>query len=120
MKTLASTKLHPAEQYARDAAGGRVVCSRWVKLAAQRHLDDLRNGSQRGLRFDREAGQHALDFFGFLRHSKGEWAGEEFILQPWQQFVVWCLFGWKRTIDNARRFRTAYAEIARKNGKSTL
>jgi phage terminase large subunit-like protein len=120
MKASASIKLHPAEQYARDAAAGRIVCSRWVKLAAKRHLDDLREGAARGLRFDVAAGQHALDFFGFLRHSKGEWAGQEFILQPWQQFIVWCLFGWKRTSDNARRFRTAYAEIARKNGKSTL
>lgn len=120
MKASASTKLHPAELYAREAAGGRVVCSRWIKLAAQRHLDDLRDGAKRGLSFDPAAGQHALDFFSFLRHSKGEWAGQEFILQPWQQFIVWCLFGWKRTVDGARRFRTAYAEIARKNGKSTL
>jgi phage terminase large subunit-like protein len=120
MKASTQTKIHPAEQYARDAAAGRIVCSRWVKLAAKRHLDDLREGAKRGLRFDPAAGQHALDFFSFLRHSKGEWAGQEFILEPWQQFIVWVLFGWKRTVDGARRFRTAYAEIARKNGKSTL
>jgi phage terminase large subunit-like protein len=115
-----STKLHPAEQYARDAAAGRIVVSRWVRLAARRHLDDLRDGPKRGLYFDPSAAQHVIDFFGFLRHSKGEWAGQEFILQPWQQFILWCLFGWKRRSDGARRFRTAYAEIARKNGKSTL
>ena len=31
----------------------------------------------RGLRFDLAAARHAIDFFGFLRHSKGEWAGRD-------------------------------------------
>ena len=30
------------------------------------------------------------------------------------------LFGWKKTADHYRRFRTAHLEVARKNGKSTL
>src|SRR5882724_12003071 len=105
-------RLHPAEKYARDAAAGRIVCSRWVKLAAERHLADLRE--KRGLYFDPAAAQHVIDFFGFLRHSKGEWAGQPFMLEPWQQFIVWVLFGWKRASDDMRRFRTAYVEIARK------
>ena len=62
---------------------------------------------------------HAIDFFGFLRHSKGEWAGQTFALAPWQAFVVGCLFGWQRS-DGLRRFRTAYCAVPRKNGKSTL
>jgi phage terminase large subunit-like protein len=114
------TKTHPAEQYARDAAAGRILVSRWVQLAAKRHIDDLREAHKRGLYFDPASAQRVIDFFAFLRHSKGEWAGQEFVLQPWQQFLVWVLFGWKRRSDGARRFRTAYTEIARKNGKSTL
>lgn len=74
----------------------------------------------RGLRWDPEAAGHALEFFGrFLRHSKGEWAGCQFELQPWQQFIVGSIFGWKRA-DGTRRFRLAYIEVPRKNGKSTL
>lgn len=110
---------HPAEKYAREAAAGKIVVSRWVKLAAKRHLRDLADGPKRGLRFDRAAGQCAIDFFSLLHHSKGKWAGTVIELQPWQQFIVWCIFGWKRA-DGARRFRTAYVEIAKKNGKSTL
>ena len=41
------------------------------------------------------------------------------MLQPWQQFVVGSVFGWKRA-DGLRRFRTTYVEVARKNGKSAL
>jgi hypothetical protein len=60
-----------------------------------------------------------IDFFGHLRHSTGEWANRPFDLQPWQAFVIGSLFGWKRA-DGLRRFRTAYVEVARKNGKSVM
>lgn len=40
------------------------------------------------------------------------------ILEPWQQFCIWSVFGWKRP-DGTRRFRSVYEEVARKNGKST-
>jgi phage terminase large subunit-like protein len=76
-------------------------------------------GAARGLSFDPRAAQHAIAFFGFLYHSKGEWAGQTFVLAPWQAFVVGSLFGWQRS-DGLRRFRTAYCAVPRKNGKSTL
>lgn len=74
---------------------------------------------ERGLIFDEDAAQHVIDFFGFLKHSKGEWAGQVVELEPWQQFYLWVLFGWKRA-DGTRRFRTAFQEVARKNGKTTI
>jgi len=40
-------------------------------------------------------------------------------LAPWQAFLLWVLFGWKRS-DGLRRFRTAFVFVPRKNGKSTL
>jgi phage terminase large subunit-like protein len=116
-----STKsLHPAEQYVRDVIAGRIRASRWVKLACERHIRDLANGKSRGLYFDVSAAQDALDFFPLLRHSKGkDFAGKPVILEPWEQFNVWSLFGWKRA-NGTRRFRSAHIEIAKKNGKSTL
>ena len=108
-----------AEKYIDDVVAGRVVACHWVQQAAQRHIDDLREGGQRGLVFDRDAAEHALKFFTILKHSKGEWAGRPIELEPWQQFLLWVLFGWKKD-DGTRRFRTAYIEVARKNGKSTL
>jgi Phage Terminase len=109
----------PVTTYAHAVAAGQIFTSRFVHLACERHLEDLTNGAARGLRFDPAAARHAVDFFGFLRHSKGEWAGQTFALAPWQAFVVGCLFGWKRC-DGLRRFRTAYCAVPRKNGKSTL
>ena len=108
-----------AEQYINDVLNGRVVACHWVQAACQRHIDDLRDGAARGLRFDEDAAEHVLKFFTILKHSKGEWAGKPIVLEPWQQFMLWVLFGWKRA-DGTRRFRTAYVEVARKNGKSTM
>jgi phage terminase large subunit-like protein len=55
-----------------------------------------------------------------LRHSKGRWAGKPFALLPWQwEQLIAPLFGWRRD-DGSRRFRQAYVEIPKKNGKSTL
>jgi phage terminase large subunit-like protein len=112
--------LPAAEQYVEDVLNGTITAGRLVRLACARHRKDLETGHERGLIFDEEAGARAIEFFGFLHHSKGEWAGEVFELAGWQAFIVWSLFGWKIKASGLRRFRNAYDEIARKNGKSTL
>jgi phage terminase large subunit-like protein len=114
-----ATQDDPVTAYARAVAGGQILSNRLVRVACERHLADLTSATGSGFRFDRAAAQHAIDFFGFLRHSKGEWAGQTFELAPWQVFVVGCLFGWQQS-DGLRRFRTAYCAVPRKNGKSTL
>lgn len=110
---------HPVVAYMDGVLSGEIPTCQLIRRAVQRHLDDLEHGRERGLRFDRAAAEHVLRFFGFLRHSKGEWAGQPFVLSPWQQFILWVLFGWKRA-DGTRRFRRAYIEVPRKNGKSTM
>jgi len=97
-----------------------IPACRYVMLACRRHLQDLKTGKKRGLFFDVHAAQFRMEFYGdFLRHSKGEWARQPIVLSPWQRFVVGSVFGWKRR-DGTRRFRWAYLEVPRKNGKSTL
>jgi phage terminase large subunit-like protein len=114
-----ATRDDPVTAYAQAVAEGGILTNRLARLACQRHLDDVCSAAARGLRFDPAAARHAIEFFGFLRHSKGEWARQTFALAPWQAFVVGCLFGWQRS-DGLRRFRTAYCAVPRKNGKSTL
>lgn len=110
---------YTAEQYVDDVLSGRQVACRWVRLACERHRRDLEEGPDRGLWFDETAAKTAIAFFSLLKHSKGEWAGRPVILEPWQQFVIWSIFGWKSE-DGTRRFRTAILEVARKNGKTTM
>lgn len=87
----------------------------WVRTAADRQA------VSEGCYFDLPAAERVRDFFlKFLRHSKGEWGGQPFELIEWQwKDVIAPLFGWKRP-DGLRRFRKAYIEIPKKNGKSTL
>ncbi len=115
----ASDRAHPTTAYARDVVKGSIPAGRLVRLACRRHLYDLKHGHKRGLTFDEAAADHAITFFGFLKHYKGEWAGQPFVLGPWQKFIVGSIFGWKRA-DGTRRFRVADDEVPRKNGKSTL
>ena len=110
---------HPVVEYCRGVLDGSVPASLMIRAAVERHVRDLETGRERGLRFDRAAAEHVVQFFGLLKHSKGEWAGRSFEPSPWQQFVLWSLFGWKRA-DGLRRYRTAFVEVPRKNGKSTL
>lgn len=112
-----------AHQYARDVLDGDVLACKWVRLACERHLDDLDRSGSEGFpyRFDREAAAQPCRFIENLPHVKGRWGarGETIELEPWQCFFVCVLFGWLRE-DGTRRFRRAYLEVPRKNAKSTL
>jgi phage terminase large subunit-like protein len=104
--------------YGLAVIAGEIPVSKWTRLGVERHYRDMQLGHLRGLRFSEEHAQHALESFLFLRHSKGEWAGQQFVLSPWQQFWIALAFGWLRN-DGTRRFREVWEEVPRKNGKST-
>jgi len=108
-----------AGQYVDDVLSGKQTACKWARLACERHKRDLERGPERGLHFDSQTARQAVAFFSLLKHSKGEWAGRPLHLEPWQQFVIASLFGWKRE-DGTRRFRTSYLECGRKNGKTTV
>lgn len=76
---------------------------------------------QAGFRFEQWRVDHVLAFFErVLRHTKGRFAGQPFVPQPWQiRDIIAPLFGWVDA-DGRRRFRTGYIEIPKKNGKTTL
>ena len=116
---MTKKSIYTAEQYVDDVLADRLVVGQWVRLACERHRRDLETGADRGLYFDETAAKTAVAFFSLLRHSKGQWAGSPVTLEPWQQFGIWSLFGWRRA-GGSRRFRTSYNEVARKNGKSTI
>lgn len=115
-------KLEAAAQYGRAVLSGEIPACKWVRLAVQRHYDDLaavESGERKDIYFDDDEAAFVVDFVGLLRHSKGQWAGQRFELSPWQQFITAVIFGWKKTDTGLRRFKTAYIEVPRKNGKST-
>lgn len=116
---MAAVKKYPAELYAEQVRSGEILVCEYVRLAVERYYADLDRALDMGRYFDKKAAMRAIHFIEKLKHTKGEWAGQQFRLEPWQQFVLWNIFGWKNA-DGTRRFRYAYIEIARKNGKTAL
>lgn len=116
---MAAVKKYPAELYAEQVRSGEILVCEYVRLAVERYYADLDRALDRGWYFDKKAAMRAIHFIEKLKHTKGEWAGQRFRLESWQQFVLWNIFGWKNA-DGTRRFRYAYIEIARKNGKTAL
>ena len=130
---MADYAAHPAHRYALAVCSGEIVAGKLVRQACGKYLDEMEADQKRRVKrssrdrsgklvsphFDVKAAQRSIDFFAFLTHSKGEWAGQVFELEPWQQFILWNVFGWKRE-DGTRRYRTVHIEIARKNGKTQL
>ncbi|HEG43233.1 MAG TPA: terminase large subunit [Phycisphaerales bacterium] len=121
MPVVAETfkSLMVVEQYMDDVLEGRIPACRYLILAVERQRRDMLTRDGIDLDFDAAAAQLAIDFIENLTHSKGQWAGQKLLLAPWQKFICWCIFGWKKQ-DGSRRFRIAYNEVARKNGKSTF
>src|SRR5690606_505464 len=110
----------PATAYARLVVSGQILAGPSVRACCQRHLTDLERGPERGLTWDIPAAQRAIGFFSdVLRLNGGEHEGQPFILEPSQAFIVGSLFGWKTT-DGYRRFRVAFVEEGKGNGKSPL
>jgi phage terminase large subunit-like protein len=103
----------------------RAGAGKLERLAYERNERDLAltrqpGGHPRGLVFDAEAGERVVRFIeGYCRHHKGEWNGRALLLEPWQKWLIRTLFGWRRA-DGTRRFRKAWIEIPRKNGKTEL
>ncbi|MEO7917770.1 MAG: terminase TerL endonuclease subunit [Dokdonella sp.] len=99
---------------------GEIIAGPIVRDACARHIRDLKTGRKRGLKFDNERADYALGFFpDVLRLNGGQFEGKPFNLDDSQAFIVGSLFGWLRQ-DGTRRFRVAYIEQGKGNGKSPL
>lgn len=115
----------PATAYAKAVKSGQIVAGPHVVAACERHLKDLK---RKDLKWDLEAALRVIGFFADVLTVEVELVDEygevdskavPFILEPWQAFIVGSLFGWK-TSKGLRRFRRAFVEIGKGNGKSPM
>lgn len=106
-----------ATAYARRVVAGSEVACAYVRWACERHLRDLK---ERRWLWDLNSVNHVFAFVELLKHVKGKFAGKRFTLEPFQEFVLGSVFGWRDRKTGHRRFREVYCEVARKNGKSFL
>lgn len=122
------TSTDPVTAYAQRVVSGKIVAGPHVRAACQRHLNDLENGSTRGLSWHPDEVERVVGFFHDVLTVEKELQDEDgrtvsevvpFDLEPSQIFVVGSLFGWRNRAGH-RRFRRAYIEEAKGNGKSPL
>jgi phage terminase large subunit-like protein len=122
-----------AAQYQADVLSGAIPACKWVRLACERNRRDLDRQDTEAFpyRFEPDAGTRVCRFAELLPHIKGPKAfvvGKDdddrpmwntIELEPWQCWLLTCLFGWRRQ-DGLRRFRVALWLLPRKNAKSTI
>ena len=123
-----------ATQYATDVVEGRILTCKWVRLACQRQLDDLKRQGTEGFPYvfnpeltDRKGKRYLpatriCHFAELQPHIKGDWAarGMRIRLEPWQCFFLTSAFGWVHAETGKRRFRVVDLVVPRKNAKSTI
>jgi phage terminase large subunit-like protein len=114
---LTSSSTDEVTAYAAAVLSGEIVAGPHVRDACRRHMRDL---ARDDLQWDYSA---ANRFFRFcrnvLRLGEGQFDGKPLELEPSQKFICGSLFGWKK-LDGKRRFRRAYIEQGKGNGKSPM
>lgn len=112
-----------AAQYCADVLSGAIPAGKYVRLACERQVNDLAHQDNLDFpyRYDTErAAIRVCRFIELLPHIKGPLAGKRIELAPWQVFILTVVFGWVKKADGKRRFRRAYIEVPRGNGKSAF
>lgn len=68
--------------------------------------------------FDKSKADRAINFIEQLKHTKGQFFGQPFILLPWQKEFITNIFGTVNDYDpTTRQYRQAYMSIPKKQGK---
>lgn len=105
------------KDYAKKVLSGEITAGRYIKLSCQRYLNYFENPN---LYFDTKKVDGIINFISKLKHFSGASAGKPFILQPWQKWVVYSIYGFHNKETHLRLVTKAFILIARKNGKSAF
>jgi phage terminase large subunit-like protein len=125
---------YPTTKYCLDVLMGEIISCDEVKLACQRHINDL---EREDIWFDYEAADKFFRYCARFKHYKGPMKGQPLELDDWQKFIFGSLYGWKKCVKmdvfthdepgkivwmqrDIWKYKSAYIEVAKKNGKSTL
>lgn len=114
-------KIDRTTQYALDVLEGKINAGELVRLACERHIDDIEKSKVAPYKyyFDVDEAERIIDFAETLTIAEGE---EEQSVEayPFQCFILGNLNGWRKKEGRGRRFRTSYIQLGRQNGKSFL
>lgn len=111
------TILNELIEYSNKCINGEIISCKKHKQACIRFLKDLNNSN---FVWNEEKAKSIVEWFSYLRHSKGVLAKQPIILTTWQKFVLCQVYGWEMKNTGERRFKRFFIEVGRKNAKSQM
>lgn len=105
--------------YAKLIVSGKKICGHSEYLACKRHLEDMERGKEFEYVFDVLEAERHIDIANMLTIGEGTKA-QPLKTRGFQNFILGSLFGWRKKKSKKRRFREAYIQMGRKNGKSFI
>lgn len=113
--------LDSVTNYANNVLNDKIIAGRYVKLACQRHMDDLKRQENDDFPyiFNLDEANRIIHFAENLILDEGEEKTSLF-LYDFQKFILGSLMGWVHKDTGYRRFRELYMQVGRQNGKSVL
>lgn len=112
----------PARVFGLDVTLNPERHNRWVHLACRRHALDLIAARDASFPYvyDSAKARRPVRFAAEFNGVEGPLAGQPLEFLPWQVFCTAQIYGWRLRADTRRRrYRFAYLEIPRKNGKTS-
>lgn len=104
--------------YAKLIVDGGKLCGRSEYLACKRHLDDISRKNFPYM-FDAEIAERHIKLANKLTIGEGH-NQQRLKTRGFQDFIIGSIFGWRKKRTKIRRFREAYIQMARQNGKSFI
>ena len=104
-------------EYANKVLSGEIIAGKLIQLTCNRFFEFLKRDD---VYFDTDKADKPVNFIYKLKHTESPWTGINFTLEPWQKFIVYCIFGLCWVKNDNRVCRSTYIQISRKCGKSSF
>lgn len=104
--------------YAKLVVSGGRLAGKSEILCCRRHLDDMKRKDFPYI-FDAKAAEHHIDIANRLTIGEGE-KQKPLVTRGFQNFIIGSIFGWRKKRSKERRYREAYVQMGRQNGKSFI
>lgn len=109
--------MKPYLQYANDVINEKIIIGKLIRKAVERFFEFM---DRPDLEFREAQVDYVISFCSILVHKTGRHNGKPFIPEPWQQWVIACIYGFYIKEFGLRLVRNAYIEMARKQGKTAF
>ena len=110
-------------EYALNVSSAVIIANEAVRNCVKRFFSDMEriDNGECDFYFDKDAAERYLRLVQKFKHVKGNnWKSPYIVYEPWQCFLFMYLMGMMLKASGRRRFRSAYVQVPRGQGKSAL